>query len=132
MHGHLEAVRDRFGVIEAGRIFEVEVVVGRRVVVEVIANEEDLLDGGMQRVDEVASGGVTRGGDEDALVVFDAVLGAFDVEVVDDVGVGDEGEIELVRRGSCPGLLSPELPSEQATEGCSAEGGELSTIKFSV
>ena len=93
---HFEAVGDGFGVVEASGVFEVEVVVGGRVVVEVVADEEDLFDGGVERVDEVAGGGVARSGEEDAFVVLDAILAAFDVEVVDDVGVGDEGEVELI------------------------------------
>jgi hypothetical protein len=44
---------------------------------------------GVQRVDEIAGGDKAWGGDKDAFVVLDAVLAAFDVEVVDDVGVGN-------------------------------------------
>jgi hypothetical protein len=125
---HLEAIGDGLGVVEPGRVLEVEVVVGRRIVVEVVADEEDLFDGGVERVDEVARGGEARRSDEDALVVFDAVLAAFDVEVVDDVGVGDEREVELVGRGRRADLLSPEFLGEQASERGAGEGCELSAI----
>lgn len=97
VYGHVEAVGDGFGVVETGGVFEVEVVVGGGVVVEVVADEEDLLDGGVERVDEVARGGVAGRGEENAFVVLDAVFAAFDVEVVDDVRVGNKRKVELVR-----------------------------------
>jgi hypothetical protein len=127
--GHLEAVADGLCVVESGGVLEVEVVVGGGVVVEVVADEEDLLDGGAERVDEVAGGGEARRGDEDAFVVFDAVLAAFDVEVVDDVGVGDEGEVELVGGGGRADLLSPKFLGEQVSERGAGECCELSAIE---
>ena len=46
--GHLESVGDGLGVVEAGGVGEVEVVVGGGIVVEVVPDEEDLLDGGVE------------------------------------------------------------------------------------
>jgi tetrahydromethanopterin S-methyltransferase subunit A len=46
--GHLEAVGDRFRAVEARGVREVEVVVGGGIVVEVVADEEDLFDGGVE------------------------------------------------------------------------------------
>jgi hypothetical protein len=68
------------------------------------------------------------GREQDALVIFCAVLASFDVEVVDDVGVGDQSEVELIGGGCRANLLSPESLGEQACEGYGAEGGELSAI----
>jgi hypothetical protein len=76
MDGHLESVGDGLGVIQASGVLEVEVVVGGWVVVEVIADEKDLLDGGMERVDEIACRGEAGRGDQNALVVLHAVLAA--------------------------------------------------------
>jgi hypothetical protein len=94
---HPEAVRDGFGVVEASRIFEIELVVGRRVVMEVVTDEEDLFDRGIERVNQISRGGKPRGSQEDALIVFNAILASLYIEVVDDVGIGDKGEVEGVR-----------------------------------
>ena len=95
---------------------------------EVVADEEDLLDGGLERVDQVAGRGKARRGDEDGLVVFDTVLGPGLVEAIDDMGVGDQGDIESMRRGGRAGLLSPEFSGEQATERGGGEGVEVATV----
>jgi hypothetical protein len=57
-----------------------------------------------------------RHGDENALVILDTVLALFDIEAVDDVGIGDESEAELARRCRGEDLHSPNLASEQAAE----------------
>ena len=46
MHRHLESVGDGLGVVDACLVLEVEIVVGRRIVVEVVADQKDLLDAG--------------------------------------------------------------------------------------
>ena len=43
---HAEGIGNGLGVVESGLVVEVEVVIGRRIVVEIIAEQEDLLDGG--------------------------------------------------------------------------------------
>jgi len=98
MHWHTKTVGDGLGVVESCGVFEVEVVVGGRIVVEVVADEKDLLDGWVEGVDEIARRGQARSSYEDAFVVLDTVLAAFDIEVVDNVGVGDEGNVELAGR----------------------------------
>ena len=108
VHRHLEAVGDDLRVVETRRVLEVEVVVGGGIIVEVVADEEDLFDGRMERVDKIAGRDQARRREQNALVVLHAVLAAFDVEVVDDVGIGDKGEVELVRRCGRSRLLSPE------------------------
>ena len=101
--GHFEPVRDGFGVIEASGIAEVEVIVGRRVVMEVVPDEEDLFDRRIERVDQISRRGKPWRRKENALIVFDAVLAALDVIVVDDVGICDKSEVEGVGRRGRPG-----------------------------
>ena len=94
-----------------------------------VADEEDLLNLGVEAVDQVSCCRKPRCGDQDAFIVFDAVLAAFYIEVVDDVGVRDEGKVELVRRSRPAHLLSPELPGEQAAERSAGHRVELSAIE---
>ena len=54
MHRHLEAVGDDLGVIEARRVLEVKVVVGGGIVMEVVADQKNLFDCRMERVDKIA------------------------------------------------------------------------------
>ena len=44
MHRHVKAIGDGLGIIEARLVLEVEVVIGRGIVVKVVAQQEDLLD----------------------------------------------------------------------------------------
>src|SRR5882757_9700055 len=66
MHRHLEAIGDDLGVVETRRVLEVKVIVDRRVVMEVVANEEHLLNGRMKRIDKIARRDETRSGEQDA------------------------------------------------------------------
>src|SRR5258708_39648562 len=97
VHRHLEAVSNDLGVVETSRILEVKVVVGRRVVMEIVANEEHLLDGGMERIDKIACRDQPWSSEQNALIVLHPILAAFDIEVVDDMGISNEREVELVR-----------------------------------
>ena len=51
----------------------------------------------MKRIDEIARRDQTRSREQNALVVLRAVLAAFDVEVVNDVRIGNKRKVELVR-----------------------------------
>jgi hypothetical protein len=53
MHRHLEPVGNGLGVVEPGLVLEVEVVVGGRIVMEVVSDEGDLFDGWVEAVDQV-------------------------------------------------------------------------------
>ena len=76
---------------------------------EVVADEEDLLNFWLERVDDFSCGDKARRGEQNALVIFDAIFTAFDVELVDDVRVCEKGDVEEVR-GRGAGLLCPEFP----------------------
>ena len=60
-------------------------------------------------------------GDQDALVIFDSVLTAFDIIVVDDVGIGDEGDIKA---SSCRMRPTSRAQSERVRLGDESSGGE--------
>ncbi len=126
VYRHLKPVGDDLGVIEASRVLEVEVIVGRRIIVEVIADQKHLLDGRMKRVDQVARRDEPRSREQNALVVLHTILAAFDVKVVDNMRISDKCEVELVRRGV--GLLGPEALREKAAEGGNSQCGELATV----
>src|SRR5580693_672949 len=128
MHGHLEAVGDDLGIIQAGRALEIKLVVGGGIVMEVVTDQKYLFDGGMKRIDKIARRDETRSSEQDALVVLHSILTALDIEVVDDMGISHKSEIELVRRSRGPRLLSPESPGEQAAERCAGERGKLSAV----
>src|ERR1035437_1476728 len=85
MNWHMKAVGNGLGIVYPRGVLEVEIVISGRIVVKIIANDEDLLNGGVKRVDEVARGGEARCGDEDALVILVAILAALDIKVVDDM-----------------------------------------------
>ena len=52
---HFEAVSDGLCIVEAGRVLKVKVVVGGGIVVEVVPDEKDLFNGGVERIDETWS-----------------------------------------------------------------------------
>src|SRR5258707_13561773 len=85
VHRHLEPVSNNLGIVETSGVLEIEVIVGGRIVVEGIADQKDLFDGRMERVDEMACRDEPRSGEENALIVFHAVVAAFDIEVVNDL-----------------------------------------------
>src|SRR3981081_4108133 len=97
MHRHLKPVSNDLGFVETSSVFKIEVVVGGGIVVEVIADQKHLFDGRLERIDKIPCRDEPRSSYQNALVVLHSVLAAFDVEVVDDVRVGDKSEVELIR-----------------------------------
>ena len=45
VHRHFETVGNDLGIVETGRILEIKVIVRRRIIVEIIADQKHLLDG---------------------------------------------------------------------------------------
>src|ERR1700735_651953 len=83
----------------------------------------------MQAVNEIARRSEAWRCHQDAFVIFDAVLAALYIEVIDDVSISDEGKVELVGGVCRPRLLSPELPGEQTSERRTSQSGEFSSIQ---
>src|ERR1700722_1676068 len=125
MNRHMKNIGDGFGIIEPRGVLEVKVVIGRRVVVKVVTDQEDLFNGRREGVDEVARGDKARCSDKDAFVVLNAVLTAFHVEIVDDVAIGYECDVEAASAGMCRNLTRPERAREVGS--CSSRG-ERSTL----
>src|SRR6266852_7918271 len=128
MYGHLKTVGNDLGIVKASRVLEIEIVVGGGIVMEVIADQEHLFNGGGERVGEIACRDETRSGEQNTLVILHSVLAAFDIKLVDDVCIGDERKVELVRRSRRTRLFGPESPGEQAAERCASERGKLSAV----
>src|SRR4030081_2134437 len=92
MHRHLKPVSNDLGVVETSGVLKIEVVVRGGIVVEVIADQKHLFDGRLERIDKIACRDQPRSSEQNALIVLHAVLTAFDVEVVDNVRIGDKSE----------------------------------------
>jgi hypothetical protein len=118
VNGHVKSICDGLGVVESRFVLEVKVVISRWVIVEVVANKKYMLDGRIQRVDEIARGGIPRCSHEDAFVILYSVLASLYIEVIDDVGVGYERKIEVAVAGGGSGLACPQR-TRQGSRYCS-------------
>jgi len=102
--------------VDPGCLLEIEVEIGRRVVVEVIADQEDEIQCGPQSVQRVAGGGKPFRCAEDRGGVFGIALGPF-VEGVDDVRIGNDADVEGVR-------VRSRLPERRQSEAGRTESKE--------
>src|SRR3954453_9044023 len=129
---HAEAVGNGFGVIEPSLVLEVKIVVQRWIVVEIVAEQENLFDGGRERVDEIPRSDEARRGDQDALVIFDSVLTAFHIKVVDDVGIRNEGNIKASSSGLDRDLTRPQRAREVGSKSSGGEDAKPAASKFHI
>jgi hypothetical protein len=94
VYRHPEAVGQRLGPVDPGLVLEIKVHVGGGVIVKIITHQEHFLHPRRQGIDQTARRFEALRGLENRLRILGVALRPL-VIAVDDVRVGNDGEIEL-------------------------------------
>src|SRR4029077_20641411 len=92
---HLEAIGQLLCQIDARLVLEIEIQIGGWIVVEIVAHQKYQVEIWLQAIKQCASGPQPFCRVEDRFRILSIALRSL-VEIVNDVGIGDDAEIEAI------------------------------------